>query len=1106
MSVIIPYIRNFAVDIMRVVSVFVFMLLLFAGHGTWAQQSRETFGKNRIQYKNFEWRYLSSENFDVYYYGERRAIARDVIEFLEAEFDRITDIIGFPPYLKSKVFLYNSVSDLQQSNVGLNHNPYSMGGETEFIKPYVEVAHLGNLEEFKSELIYKVSDLMVNQMMFGGSLKDMFQNAVLMNLPEWFISGASLYVAYGWDEEMDNYVRQLVMDKRKRRSVTKLKGREAALFGQSVWNFIGEKYGKSSISNILNYSRVIRNEEKSIRITLGVDFRTLLVNWERFYMENANQVNQSYDAPPADNQFNKKNENNVTYSTVKISPDGNNLAYAENDRGRFVVKVHSLSSEKEITILRGGIRALNKQINYNIPLISWADENTLGVIGLKRGEYTFWLYDLNTRSKLPRQLDRFSNIRSLDFSSNGRLAVVSADQNGQNDLYLISSRRDRTQRLTNDFYDDLDPVFIPNTNRIVFSSNRPNDTINQQVRDLKEIKGNFNLFIYDLDTTKNVVGRLTNTVSKDYYPTPLDQTTIFYLSDQRGITNLFKYNLVTGIYSQVTNFSTSILQYDINQASKTLVTVNKDQQLQNIYVHKDFDFDRQVFTPSSRRQEYMNAKSLVERRRQETERTMSLRDLVNQRMRDAEQAAQDSIRKEQEKPIISEQVSVQIDTLITRRPEPEINTDNYVFEDEVVRRRTQQQSESFLSRYVSARDRSRITGPFPYEPRFSSENMMTSFVFDPLRGFGITLETQMNDILENYRFYGGVMATTDLRSGDIYAEFQYLKLPFDFGVRFDRNVIFWNGNRNFQKYALNKLEFTADFPITEELRFSFKPFGAYTRFADLGSNIIMPGPPQFFPKESIWYAGATAELVFDNSLATGLNIIEGSRGKIAARHFEGVGNSSESFTQFFIDLRHYQKIHKEITFAMRGYAGSFFGRAPKNYVLGGVNNWITDLNRNTNRRGTGNPLSRETESGFNSNLLFLDYATNLRGFNYATLYGNQVMLFNAELRFPIVKYFSTGSIASNFFRNMQFIGFYDIGSAWSGGSPFSTDNRISADIIKQGAFQAEIKNYINPWLYSYGIGMRTMMLGYYMRFDLAWPVENYTVKDPRLFVSLGFDF
>ena len=55
-------------------------------------------------------------------------------------------------------------------------------------------------------------------------------------------------------------------------------------------------------------------------------------------------------------------------------------------------------------------------------------------------------------------------------------------------------------------------------------------------------------------------------------------------------------------------------------------------------------------------------------------------------------------------------------------------------------------------------------------------------------------------------------------------------------------------------------------------------------------------------------------------------------------------------------------------------------------------------------------------------------------------------------------------------------------------------------------FRIELNEYLNPWIYSYGLGFRTMMLGYYMKIDVAWPVENYKVQTPRAFVTLGFDF
>jgi hypothetical protein len=278
----------------RFIGVVAFLAILLPAS---AQQARETFGKNRIQYKNFDWKYLSSDNYDVYYYGDRRKVATEALQYLESEFDRITDLIGYPPFLKTKVFLYNSISDLQQSNIGLNHTQYNVGGETDFIKPYIEIAHPGNTEDFKEELIYKVSSLMVNEMMFGGNLREMFQNAVLLNLPEWFVEGAPRYVAKGWNAEMDDYVRQLVRNKKLNKAL-KQSGKDAKLVGQSIWNYIVEKYGKSSISNILNYTRVIRSEQKSILLTLGIPFRQLMSDWRQYYTQIEKRVGESYVPPP----------------------------------------------------------------------------------------------------------------------------------------------------------------------------------------------------------------------------------------------------------------------------------------------------------------------------------------------------------------------------------------------------------------------------------------------------------------------------------------------------------------------------------------------------------------------------------------------------------------------------------------------------------------------------------------------------------------------------------------------------------------------------------------------------------------------------------------
>ncbi|MEJ0054804.1 MAG: hypothetical protein WDN75_03625 [Bacteroidota bacterium] len=150
-----------------------------------------------------------------------------------------------------------------------------------------------------------------------------------------------------------------------------------------------------------------------------------------------------------------------------------------------------------------------------------------------------------------------------------------------------------------------------------------------------------------------------------------------------------------------------------------------------------------------------------------------------------------------------------------KKDEKSLNTDDYKFEDDAVK--TSKPSDTFLSRYMKARENGRVTGPFPYLPKFSYENLATNFVIDPLRGFGIRIETQMNDILENFRITGGIQTAFDWKSGDVYGEFQYLKHRVDFGIRYDRKVIFWTENYSDlpaerTKYSWQKIELQASLP------------------------------------------------------------------------------------------------------------------------------------------------------------------------------------------------------------------------------------------------------------------------------------------------------
>lgn len=1087
--------------------------------GTYGQEIFDEFGKNRVQYKHFNWQYYSSDNFDVYFYEGGKQSAREAAEFLEGEYDRITqDVLGYALYSKAKIFIYNSVSDLQQSNIGINDKSITSSGQTDFVKPQVEVAHPGNSVKFKQELIYKVSKLLIRDMMYGGSLTEMFQSSYLFNLPEWVIEGGAQYITWGWSVEMDDYMRDYIK-RRQYDRLGKLSGKEAGIVGQSIWNYIAENYGRNNISNILNLTRINRSEQNSIIYTLGVTYDRFIDEWKAYYQNMSEQVNSSYQAPNEGSAILGNNNKGYLYHQAKLSPNGSLLAYSTNFNGKYEVLIMDLTSGHKKSVVNGGYKVISQEIDEEIPLLSWKDNNTLGVVNVEKGDYQLIMYDVGSGRSQRRSLSRVTQVKDIEFHENGKVAIVSAESRGHNDLFLLSLGRNSLRRITNDSYDDINPKFIPGTNSVVFSSNRTDDTLNRESVNLKELDSNFNLFIMNLDSLSKVVTRITNTLSHDIHPMPQDSNVVYYISDQKGIYNLYKYELDSRLYTQVSKFSKSIQVYDINFNKNSLVYIMTNSGADQIFYYSNFDLNQNNFTPQTRRQEVKQAIFVSERIRERREKEL-------QRLETEEQAG-DTIRQELTQPADSTEISEEDDTGVidtgnfvfdTEVEEAEkedntgvIDTDNYVFDTEALEEAKEEEEESsVLQNFRRLSRESEINGPYNYEPRVGFDNIIFSWIIDPLIGFGIQAEVTVNDLLENHKFYGGVLATTDLRSGGYYGEYHYLRDRLDYHAGFKRKTIFRSVTNNLadydSKYVMNRVEVGVSYPFNIRSRIRISPFYTGTRSFDLDPTKLSyppgtPGVPEPTDTQRD-YLGGRVEYVYDNTVVNALNF-EGTRLKAFFEHYEGIGDSELNFNTFKLDLRHYHKIHRELIFAGRLYYARSFGNDPKDFLLGGMSNWL--FNDTDNENSEGDPLNDPVDED-NSNILFVEYVTNMRGFDYNKFSGNNALLFNAELRFPIIKFFNSGPIASNFFRNLQLIGFYDLGSAWTGNSPLADENSLNTEIIEAGNFRARINNFGSAWLASYGTGVRTVLLGYYLKFDVAWPIEDYDVGSPKFYLTLGYDF
>ena len=453
----------------------------------------------------------------------------------------------------------------------------------------------------------------------------------------------------------------------------------------------------------------------------------------------------------------------------------------------------------------------------------------------------------------------------------------------------------------------------------------------------------------------------------------------------------------------------------------------------------------------------------------------------------------------------------------------EVDTDNYEFDAENIIKSLAAENakvkgeptDKTIPKSGRFKEVLKIKGPVTYENIVIANDIKSEFLVDPVRRIGLKNTLVMNDLLENHSIKLGLFITPVLRNHDVFLGYNNNVRRVDWGVDIQRRSISLSELDNRSLYLFRPLNIntpqTTVLSIDRRLyynrfsAFASYPFSQYLK-AILSPNITSTSDIDVSDLgrknlQSI-YLGFRGEFVYDNTTPLFSKVLVGTRAKIRLERSFSFKTSSENFSRMVIDARHYRRLFGSVILAARFSYSRSLGKAPKVTILGGVENSINRSIEPTNGQSVGVPRDLR-------DILFYDFGGNLRGFNFAKLYGTSHLLTNLELRLPLAQYVSKGSLTSNFLRNLQFVGFTDVGTAWFGNKgPFNRQNSLNTEIVGggQNPFRATVTNFKNPFLVGYGLGVRTTILGYFVKADYAWGLEDKDVNPPKLYLSLGFDF
>ncbi len=524
---------------MRLLYILFFSILAFA---TTAQTTQVEFGKNRVQFHDDyeEWSQYESQNFITFWYGEGRYIGQFVVQSAEFDHDEIQDILEHRMNDKIEIIVYTDLTDLKQSNIGSEETFINTGGQTKIVGNKMFVYFDGNHQNLRREVRKGIATVYMNAMLFGSNLQEIVQNAVTMNLPNWFKEGLISYVGEEWSVEIDNKLRDLLLSG-EYETFDDLAEDYPALAGHSLWHYIGQNYGKSNLSNLLYLTRINRSVESGFLYVLGTGYGKMTASWKIYFLDRYKKETAQMGMP-AGKLLEFKNKRNLPIYHFKLSPDGKKAVYVSNEIGRYKVYLQDLETGDREVVLSGNFRNNFQATDYNYPLLAWNPNNQeLGIIHEQRDVIKLLKYDINTKDRAEEPMGtQYQRIYSMDYA-NTQNFVLSAAVRGQSDLFLYYSQTRQTQRITSDFWDDLDArvVNIGDKKGVLFASNRQDSLlVKNEKLDTILPTATFDIFYYDLENKDSELVRVTNTPSaSERQPAAVDTTWYSYLTDVSGVYN-----------------------------------------------------------------------------------------------------------------------------------------------------------------------------------------------------------------------------------------------------------------------------------------------------------------------------------------------------------------------------------------------------------------------------------------------------------------------------------------------------------------------------------------------------------------------------------------
>ncbi len=457
-----------------VVSAFVFALLAPA------PATAQTFGRNKVQYDDFDFQVFRTEHFEFYYYPEAEQAVKDAARMAERWYHRHGQLFARQFAERKPIILYANDADFHQTNVINSSLGEGTGGVTESLKQRVVMPLTGIYAETDHVLGHEL----VHSFQYDIGLSNDENRSSRFNLgllPLWLVEGTAEYFSVG---RRDPHTAMWLRDAALRDdlpTIKQLTNKPYEYFpyryGQAYMAYVGGKYGDAAVAELFKTGGRT-GVDSAFVYTLGISADSLSKEWIQAVKEAYLPLVEG--RTPADSAGRRVLAKDLGAGNINIapavSPDGQYVAFlSERDLFNINLFVADATTGKVITKLRSS--ASNNHfdsIRFINSAGTWSpDGKQLAFITFADGDNEIAIWELDSGSITDRiRVEGVTAMSNPAWSPDGKTLAFSGMNGGISDLYLLDLKTNAVRQLTDDRYADLQPAWSPDGKTLAFATDR----------------------------------------------------------------------------------------------------------------------------------------------------------------------------------------------------------------------------------------------------------------------------------------------------------------------------------------------------------------------------------------------------------------------------------------------------------------------------------------------------------------------------------------------------------------------------------------------------------------------------------------------------------